>query len=294
MSIPPDTTVASVSAAPGFTNALRGEFALTRRRLAVWVSLGAWAMSIAVFAYLVTYVSTVGAEWYTPEQQDLFVTAMLPGGVAYYILASLPLYAAPQMVILGAVIGASDHVRGTIRTLVSRFPNRDTFMAARLTSLLGIAAGAAVVTLLTSVLSSLAVAAASGRSSAFPPLADLGVALLVIWLVAAAFIALGFAVGTLVRSTVTAVVIAVVWVLGVESLLVGMLAPVVALLGSVQSFLPVAATASLAASLVPAGQATLPAITASTDPGTAVIVLVAWTVVTALVAHVAFRARDLA
>ncbi|HCS61616.1 MAG TPA: hypothetical protein DIW46_09510 [Microbacterium sp.] len=279
---------------PGFTSALRGELTLARRRVMVWVSLGVWALCIAVFAYLASYLSTAGAEWYTAEQQDTLVNAMLPQGTSYYVLASLPLYGAPQLAILGAVLGASDYGRGTIRNIASRFPNRTPFITARLANLLIIGALAAVVTLLTSILSSLAVAAFSGRASEFPLPSDLAVALLFIWVVTVTFIALGFAIGTLTRNTLTAVVIAVAWVLGVESLFIGMLAPVIPFLDSAQGFLPVGATSSLAAALIPAGHQTVPALTAATTPGVSVAVLVAWAALASTVAYVLFRRRDLA
>lgn len=278
---------------PGFASALRGELTLARRRPVVWVSLGVWAACIALFAYLVSYLSTVGSQWYTSEQQAMFVNAMLPQGTSYYVLASLPLYGAPQFAILGAILGASDYARGVLGTIVARFAGRAPFMAARLVGLLLIAALGAMVTLLASVVSSVGVALAAGSAVSFPPLPDLAGAFVAIWLVAAAFIALGFGIGTLTRRTVVATIIAIIWVLGVESLLVGMLAPVVPFLSSVQGYLPVGATASLAAAFVPAGQQTLPAVAAATSPAAAVAVLCAWTVAAGSVAYALFRQRDL-
>lgn len=282
------------TAAPGFAGALRGELALSRRRSAGWVSLSIWAACIALFAYFVSYVSTVGAQWYTAEQQEALVSAMLPQGTSYYVLASLPLYGAPQLAILGAILGASDFVRGTIRTISARFPARGPLIAARLVNLLVISAAAAVVTLGTSVLSSLALVALSGRSSVFPPLGELGVTLLAIWLVAVTFIGLGFAVGTLTRNLIAGVTVVAVWVLGVEALLVGMLAPVAPALEGVQGFLPAGATSSLAAAFVPAGQQTLPALAAATGPGTAVAVLLVWAALAGALSWNLLRWRDLA
>lgn len=274
-------------------SALRGELTLTRRRRAVWISLGVWAVCIAVFAYLVSYLSTAGAQWYTPDQQEQLIAAMLPQGTSYYVLASLPLYGAPQMAILGAVLGASDYARGTIRTIVARLPTRTPFILARIASLAIIAAAAAAVTLLTSILSSVVVAGASGRAGELPPLIELTATLLAGWLILLTFIAIGFVVGILTRSTIAAVAIAVAWVLGVESLLIGMLAPVVPALAEIQGFLPVGATSSLAAAFVPAGQQTVPVLTAATGPGVAVAVLCGWTVVAAVVAFIVFRRGDL-
>ncbi|GAA3909603.1 ABC transporter permease [Microbacterium invictum] len=278
---------------PAYASALRGAFALSRRRVVVWVSLGVWVFCIAVFAYLVSYLSTAGAEWYTPEQQRTVVDAMLPAGTSFYALASLPLYGAPQFAILGAILGSSDHSRGTIRTLVSRFPRRTSFIGARLTNLAIVGVLVAIVTLLSSVLCSLGIAAVAGRSSPFPPLPDLATTAAAIWLVAATFLFIGFAVGTLTRSVIAAAAISVGWVLGIESLLVGMLAPVVSALASIQGVLPVGATSSLAAGFVPAGQQTVPALTAATSPGVAVVVLLVWTTIAGATSFALLRRRDL-
>lgn len=294
MSAMSPTRSAAPPARPVFSDALRGELVLTHRRMVVWVSLTVWAFCIAVFAYLVSYVSTVGAEWYTPEQQRMFVDAMLPAGTSYYVLASLPLYGAPQFAILGAILGSADHTRGTLRTIASRFPNRIPFIAARLTGLVLVSAVAAVVTLLTSIIASLGIVVVSGREAEFPPFIELAATALAIWLVATVFITMGFALGTVTRSMIAAVAIAVGWVLGVESLLVGILAPVIPAAEAMQGFLPAGATSSLAAGFLPAGQQTVPAVVATTTPGTAVAVLLIWTAVAGAVSLVLIRRHDLA
>lgn len=284
----------TAASTPGFLNALRGELTYVRSNRAIWISLSIWAACVIVFAYLVSYLSTVGAAWYTPEQQALFVNAMLPGGTGYYVLASLPMYGAPQFAILGAILGASGYVSGTIRTVTARFPGRPPLMAARLAVLVLVAAAAAMFTLAASIVSSLGVAAASETSVEFPPLTDLAVAFAAIWLVAATFIALGFGIGTLVRRTLAATVIVLVWTLGIEMLLVGMLAPVFQPLADLQGYLPAGATASLAASLIPAGQQTMPAMIAATGPSVATVVLLGWLLAAGIVSMRVFQRRDLA
>lgn len=285
---------ATAAPAPGFLTALRGEVTYVRANKAVWISLGVWAACVVLFAYLVSYLTTVGGQWYTPEQQAMYVNAMLPGGTGYYALASLPMYGAPQFAILGVILGAAGYASGTLRTVAARFSGRAPLMAARLVTLTVVALTAAIFTLLASMLSGLGVAAVSDNLVAFPPLSALVSALLIIWLVAGVFIAVGFAMGTLLRRTLVAAIVALVWILGVEALFVGMLAPVLAPLDAMQGFLPVGATTSLAAEFVPPGQQTVPAMTAATGPVTAVLVLVGWLLAAALVALWDFRRRDLA
>ncbi|ALJ18939.1 hypothetical protein [Microbacterium sp. No. 7] len=294
MSTPSAVLAPATPRPPGFASALRGELLLSRRRLAPWISLGVWAACIAVFAYLVSYLSTVGADWYTPEQQRQLVDALLPSGTSFYVLASLPLYGAPQFAILGAILGASDYARGTIRTIAARFPDRTPLLTARLTSLVAVSAVAALVTMLTSVVSSIGIAIAAQREIAFPPLADLAVAATVVWIAALAFIAIGFALGVATRAAIAAIAIAVGWMLGVEALLIGMLAPSVPALETLQGLLPTGAASSLAAALAPAGQQTVPAMVAATTPGAAVVVLAAWIILAGGVSGILMQKRDLA
>lgn len=277
---------------PGFLSALRGELSLTRRRPAVWVSLGVWAACIAVFAYFVSYVSTIGAEWYTPEQQEMFLEGMLPQGTAFYVLASMPLYGAPQLALLGAVLGASDYSRGTISTLLTRFPRRASFLAARLANLVLIAMIAAVVSMATSLAASVFVAMAAGRDSEFPPLGNLVMTTLAVWLNSAAFILFGFTLGVITRNMIAAVAIALGWLLGVESLLIAALAPIVPVLDGVRGWLPVGATSSLAAGFVPDGFQTVPPVSATIEPGIAVLVLLGWACVAGAVAAAVSLRRD--
>lgn len=279
---------------PGFADALRGELALTRRRIVPWVSIAVWAFCIVVFAYLVSYLTTVGSEWYTAEQQEAAVQAMLPSGVGHYILASLPLYAAPQFAVLGAIIGASDYSRGTLGTIMARFPRRAPFIAARMLNLVALGLAAAFATVVTSALASSGVALAQDARMAFPPMSELVAALAGVWLIAVTFILIGFALGTLTRSMLAAVAIAAGWTLGVESLAIGMLGPVVPAIEAIQGFLPVGATSSLAAGFVPEGQHSIPAVVAATSPAVAVMVLVAWIAIAGGAAAWALRGRDLA
>lgn len=299
------TTTASASGAgtshdaaplspPAFVDALRGELSYLRASRTVWLSLGVWAACVVLFAYLVSYLTTVGGQWYTPEQQAMFVNAMLPGGTGYYVLASLPMYGAPQFAILGAILGAGGYVGGTMRTVAARFSNRSVLMAARLVGLTMVAAAAALFTLLASLISSLGVAAASANPVAYPPLTDLGLAFLIVWLVAMTFLSLGFGVGTLTRRIMAAALLVLVWILAVESLLVSMLTPVFSPLATLQGYLPVGATSSLAAAVVPAGQQTVPPMLAATGPGTALVVLAVWACLASGIALRTFRRRDLA
>lgn len=278
---------------PTFASALRGELWLAQHRPAPWVTMAIWAGCLAVFAYLVSYLVLGNPEWADPSlSMSEHYAPLLPAAVTYYPLASLPLYGAPQLAILGVILSAGDYSRGTLRTLLPRFPSRVPVIAARLLAVCLIALVAAVVTTGTGVVASLAVSAATGVESALPGVGALAAAIGIGWLVAWTFIVVGFAVGVAVRSLIGAIVVAAGWVLGVESLLIGMTAPLAPAVSVIQGLLPVGASSSLISSQVPDGVAIVPALAHPTGAGVGAVVLVGWILAAGLVSAWVFTRRD--
>lgn len=280
--------------APDMRSALRGEFWLTRHRPTPWVAMAIWAGCLAVFAYLVNYLVLGNPEWTTGslDPAETYAT-LLPSAVGYYPLASMPMYGAPQFAILGAILGASDYGRGTLRTLLPRFTSRTPVIAARLVTMVVLALVTALVTTGTGLAGSLAVAAATGLDSTVPGPGDLAVSVGIGWLVAWAFLTLGFAVGTLLRSVLVAIVALAAWILGVESLLIGMTASMSPVILGIQGVLPVGAASSVIASRVPDGVTIVPALAAPTGPWVAVAVLAGWIAVSSFASVWSFTRRDI-
>ncbi len=274
----------------GFVSAVRGEVACLRHRAAPRVSLLVWALCLAGFAYAVAYLATNGSPLYDEATRRALIAAMLPQGVPGYVFESLPMYGAPQFAILGAVIGAADLARGTIRTVAARFRNRVPLAAARAMTVLLLGVAAAVTSLVACLVSSLVLVWATGREWSWPALGDLAVSTLACWLVATCFIALGLCAGVATRSVLAGVVLVVSWALAVEALLIGMLAPSVQAIADLRGLLPVGATSSLGKSLAPSSLM----LTSTTGPWVAVAVLVVWTTAALAAAGVLLSRRDLA
>lgn len=279
---------------PTFRSALCGELSAMRSRKSVRVSTLVWCGCVAIFAYLVAFLTTSNSAWYPPEQIQQLTRAFMPEASAYYPLVSLPNYGAVQFMILGAIVGSSDFARGIIATIAARFPNRSPLFLARILTLTAVSVIIAVATIATSVACSIVIAFASGRSTFVVPLGDGLVAMGVVWVVATCFTLMGLAVGTLTRSVLASLVVTVVWIVGVETLLIGSLAPLVPALASIQGYLPVGATSSLAATMIPVGQVLIPAPIAHTSGAVAIAVLASWTVLSSVIAWRSFTKRDLA
>ncbi|MDO5093846.1 MAG: hypothetical protein Q4D79_10595 [Propionibacteriaceae bacterium] len=83
------------------------------------------------------------------------------------------------------------------------------------------------------------------------------------------------------------------WVLAVEALVVGMLAPVVPMVEATQPYLPAGATSVLVAAMTPAETPNASPISAHGDPVIAALVLVVWTAVALATSVLSLQRRDL-
>lgn len=109
------------------------------------------------------------------------------------------------------------------------------------------------------------------------------------WLIASAWAMMGFMLGIVTRSLAASIAIGVLWALVVEQMVHG-LAAVATALAPVRVGLISGASAVLADA---AGIASMPGGVPDAPVSAAIVVLVAWTVVSGAVATVVFRARDI-
>jgi len=277
----------------GFGSALRGELFAARRAKAVWIVALIWAIQIAAFAYTVSFITGTNPEWFTAAEIDAQLANLLPAGVGYYILASIPIYAAPLMIILGAILGGSDSAKHTVSVVLSRFRNRDVFLAARFCTAALISVLIAVVTVAVSAVSAVVVAIVSDSPIEMPPVSEVAIGLLSAALLTAAFMFFGLALGLVTRNAFVASGIGIAWILGIETLLVGSLAPVFPALESVQAFFLTGASSSIVAAATPAGRSSIPEAIAHTAGPAAVAILVLWLAISMTSALLVFRKRDL-
>ncbi len=112
------------------------------------------------------------------------------------------------------------------------------------------------------------------------------------FLILATWAAIGVALAVLFRSTPLPIGLGLVWLLVIESLVVGF-GDQLEVLGTIRQGLPGAAGGSLAASFLPAALAETPGVSAVTGAVHAVVVLVVWGITAIVVASLFLRRRDL-
>jgi ABC-type transport system involved in multi-copper enzyme maturation permease subunit len=280
-------------AAMGFGSALRGELFAARRAKAVWIIALIWAIQVAAFAYTVSYITGTNPEWFTAAEIDAQLANLLPAGAGYYILASIPTYAAPLMIILGAILGGSDSAKHTVSVVLSRFRNRGVFLAARFCAAALISVLIAIITVVVSAGSAVVVAIVSESPIELPPVGEVALGVLSAGLLIAVFMFFGLALGFVTRNAFVASGIGVAWILGIETLLVGSLAPVFPALESIQAFLLTGASSSIVAAATPAGKSSIPEAIAHTAGPAAVAILAIWAAISVTSALLAFKKRDL-
>lgn len=297
--VPPATDTAAgptLRRPAGFTDLVRAELFGLRRRPGVLLMSSIWALQVIVFAYTVLYIvyRTSGAEL-PPGDADQLITAVLPVSTGSFIVGSLPLYGGPVMLCIGAIISSGDYRFGTLRTLLSRYPDRSRFVVARFLGMATVMFGVAVLTLTLSLVCSGVIAGIEGRPLDYPGLGSLVVTLGAIWLVVTAWGAVGFALGTVTRSVVSAIAIGLVWTLMVENLLFGGLSAAVPVLDTVRMVLLSPSSGSLAYALGASpgtGSSGTPGVVSLVSGPVAVLVLAGYILLSALVAVSVFRRRD--
>lgn len=273
----------------GFGALLNAEWFALRRRIGVQVLVAVWALQVIVFAYLVELVVYRSTAKTTTSTAVL--TGLLPASTGSYVLGSLPLYGGPVMLCIGAVIGSGDYRFGTLRTLLSRYPNRVSFTLARFSGMTLSMLAVSIMTMLLSLVCSGIVAKIQGLPLDYPNTGRLLLGLGAIWLVTTAWGGLGFLVGILTRNLAAAIVIGLAWTLIVETVLFGGLGSVVPAINAIRVILLSPSSASLAYAL--GAQASTPGVTSTASGPVATLVLVGYVLLSALISAAVLRRRDI-
>lgn len=274
----------------GFGTLVLAEWFGLRRRTGVLVMTLVWAVQVIFFAYLVLFIVYRSTEkTLSPVAAEQALRGLLPSSTGSFIVGSLPIYGGPVMLCIGAIIACGDYRFGTLRTLLSRYPARAPFVLARFTAMTVVLLAVSVMTLALSVVCSGVIASIQGRPLDYPGAGTLVVALGALWLVSTAWGAFGFLIGILLRNLAAAIVVGLVWTLLVENLVFGGLGAVVPALGSVRVILLSPSSGALAAAL---GAHGTPGVVPTASGPVAVLVLLGYVVVCALISVVVFARRE--
>ena len=234
-------------ASAGFGAAMRGAVALFLARPLTWLLVLVWLLQIVVFAY------TINASVYSQDPSsgtNVLIGSNLHVEAAHvWPLASMPTYGSFVFVLLGAFAGGSDYRYGTFRLILPRYSSRAGLLGARVVVLAVLAVIISALTVAVSFAASFVVSSFLDFEVKFPAATDLALSIGLGSLVVITLMAAGFAASLILRSLLGGFLTAFLWVVGVEVLLLSMLAPLADWLRGVRGSLPVGASSSLVAVL---------------------------------------------
>ncbi len=268
-------------------NVIRGELYVARFKKALWVVGAILLLQIVVFAYLanaIVYRTVDG-----PAVASV-ASSLEPANFGATVVGSLPMYAGPVLIIIGALIGVGDGKSGMTRTISTRLPSRWKLVVGR-------AGAAAVIVLIlmaatftVAYLCSLVTTAALDLDSTGPGVGDMAISFAYGSLIAYTWTAVGLGLGVVTRSLPLTIAIGLFWGLAAEQLLHGV-TRIVADMAPISVLLISGSGAVLAeATGVPNGGLIVGAPDVGILP--AVGVLIGWATLSLGIATILFRHRD--
>ena len=207
--------------------AARAELLVLRKWPTAWALLlvtPVLMLAVDYFAEFVLYLTLTPAEYGsfgTPAQN---LPSMLPSQFSIIAVSQFTFSAQVPLIVLGALMAGGDWTRGTLRTTLLQDCGRTRAYLGQLAALSVAAIASTVLTFAVAAGASLAVralepAAASSYTGAIPPTPAIAGALGAAVLIALAYAALGLALGTICRSAVVAMSLALVWTMIIDSTL---------------------------------------------------------------------------
>lgn len=260
-----------------------------RHRRSFPIVTAVWVLQIVVFAYLVNYLFAQSVQDLPAEQIQAMQDGLLPENATAAVVGSLPMFGAPVMIILGALLAAGDEKSGVIRAILSRFPERGTLIGGKIIALAVVVAIAILASFLVAFPSSAAIAALTGEELTFAPIDTIARDIAFGYATGLAWAVLGFALGIITRSLALSIAIGLLWALAVEQALHG-LAGMVSSLDSVRVLTLSGASGVLADAT---GASGMPGGAPDASVATALLVLLGWCVVAIVASTMVFRSRDI-
>ncbi|GAA1122961.1 hypothetical protein GCM10009630_21150 [Kribbella jejuensis] len=246
----------------------RAEILKLRKRSAVWALFGAGLVLSLIFGYLLPYVAyTTGDD--TPGTTGVpraeVLRGMLPERVIDNTIGGYPIFAGALALVLGAIVIGAEYTWGTLKTVLTQHPRRLTILSAQFLALGTMIAFWVLTIFAACALCSIAIAAAENGATNWPSLGDLlqglagGWLVLLMWCLAGATLAVAF------RNVALPIGLGVVWILGIETLLAGVVSSLLPSLKWLANVLPGTNAGSLVFSVT--GMAPTDAPTPSWGPG---------------------------
>src|ERR671911_60193 len=184
------------------------ELLLLRKRAATWILLGIWTLLGVFFAYVVPYALD-------PEDSAVGLEEFLPESLAGNLLQGFPFFGGVFALMLGVFALGSEYGWGTLRTLFTQRPGRQSELAALAIVLVPFvlamfAAGA---------VASYVIAQIEDAPANWPSAWLLVRAIAAGWLILAGWAAVGGLLGVATRGTSLAIGLGILYALVIEGLL---------------------------------------------------------------------------
>jgi len=258
------------------------------KRPTTWVLLLVSLVLSQVFNYLVPYAGYLSAGNERAAEQILART--MPENLISNSIGGFPLFAGALALTLGAVSVGSEYGWGTLKTMLIQRPRRMSIYRGQLLAL-AVAVLAIVISIFAlGALTSSAIAASQSESMAWPSLTEVVRGVASGWLILMTWCLLGVMLAFVFRGMALPIGLGVVWILGVENLIVNVAAALLDLAETLQKGLPGVNAGSLVSAL--GGREDTPGVNPAVDGTQATIVLVAYVIVFILIAGFALQRRD--
>ena len=258
------------------------------KRPAAWGLLLVALVLSQIFNYLVPYAGYLSADNERAAEQILAST--MPEYLISNSIGGFPLFAGALALTLGVLSVGSEYSFGTLKTMLIQRPRRLTFFAGELL-VLAVAVLAIVLSIFAlGALTSYTIATRLSNSIAWPSLSELARGVASGWLILMTWCLLGAMLAFLFKGMAMPIGLGVVWILGIENLIVNVAAALLDFADTLQVGLPGVNAGSLVSAL--GGRSDAPGVNTAVDGTQATIVLVAYAVVFVLIASVALQRRD--
>ena len=258
------------------------------KRPTAWVLLLVALALSQVFNYLVPYAGYLSAANESAAEQIL--AGMMPEHLISNSIGGFPLFAGALALTLGAILVGSEYGFGTLRTMLIQHPHRLSFFAGELLAL-AVAVLAIVLSIFAfGALTSSTIALSQSELMDWPSLAELAWGVASGWLILITWCLLGVVLAFVLRGTALPIGLGVVWILGVENLIVNVVAALLDFADALQNGLPGVNAGSLVSAL--GGGSDTPGVNTLVDGSQATLVLAAYALAFAMIAGLALYRRD--
>jgi ABC-2 type transport system permease protein len=260
------------------------------KRPATWILITIPLVLNQVFSYLVPYTSYLRAE--NEGAAERILTNRLPEDLILNSIGGFPVFGGTILLTLGALSVGSEYGWGTLKTVLAQRPWRLSVYAGKLFAL-GVVVLAIVLAIFAlGALSSSAIALSQSESREWPSLIDLTVGVASGWLILMTWCLFGVMLALVFRGTALPIGLEVVWIMGIENLIVNVAAPLLDFADALQKGLPEVNAGSLVSALGGGEEITTPGLNTVVDGTQAVLVLVAYAIAFVLIAGFALQRRD--